>query len=101
MFGKKQEKLVWMMQAAAKVGGDIQVVPAGVMKTRHTLDELEQLCLASTKAMFSTIREEIKKHDTSIGVFVSPLVHIVHDDEMETDEKWLETKEQLLNTIKK
>tara|TARA_R110000751_G_scaffold23125_1_gene64390 strand:+ start:390 stop:689 length:300 start_codon:yes stop_codon:yes gene_type:complete len=98
MFGKKKEaKLKWVMNAVNKTDkGLLEVKPVGVTTSLETIDEFEKMCIDAMKSQFEGIRKSVKGHDISIGTFVMPWIHIVHDDEMEDDEKWQETKKNLL-----
>lgn len=98
MFGKKKEpKLKWVMNAVNKTDkGLLEVKPVGVTSALESIDEFEKMCIDALKSQFKGLRESTKGHDISIGTFVMPWIHIVHDDEMEDDEKWQETKKNLL-----
>ena len=98
MFGKKKEqKLKWVMNAVNKTAeGKLEVKPVGVTTGLETLTEFEKMCIDALKSQFDGLRESVKGHDISIGTFVMPWIHIIHDDEMVDDKKWQETKKNLL-----
>ena len=98
MFGKKKEaKLKWVMNAVNKTDkGLLEVKPVGVTTSLETIDEFEKMCIDAMKSQFAELRKTTKGHTISIGTFVMPWIHIIHDDEMEDDKKWQETKKNLL-----
>ena len=98
MFGKKkQPKLKWMMNAVNKTDkGTLEIKPVGVTTELESIDDFETMCIEAMKSQFNEIRKSTKGHDITIGSFVMPWIHVVHDDEMVDDEKWQETKKNLL-----
>ena len=99
MFKKKDKepKLKWMMNGINKTPeGTLEVKSVGVTTSLESIDDFEKMAIAGMKLQFDEIRKSTKGHDITIGSFVMPWMHIVHDDEMKDDKKWQETKKALL-----
>ena len=97
MFGKKP-KLTWVINAVHenKTGSGLTVTPAGVMKDRLTIDEMEAYVHNANKEMFERLRKDVKGHDIEIGVLATSFVHVIHEDEVVDDERYQATKRKIL-----